>query len=69
VGVFDSASATTFPVLDVVPPSISLAQPTNEMHGNTDDSDVEPDTIAATHSAAEVSALIAARPFSDTVPG
>ena len=69
MGVFDSASVTTFLVLDIVPPSISLTQPTNEMHSNTDDSDVEPDTIVAMHSATEVSALIVARPFSETVLG
>jgi hypothetical protein len=56
-------------VLDVVPTSISVARPSDDMHIDTDDSDVEPDTIAATPPPAEVSALIAARPISEIVPG
>jgi hypothetical protein len=66
VGVFDTASATPFSVLNVVPDTISLAHPANDTHGNTDDSDIEPDVIAAMPPHAEVSTLLAARPVSET---
>jgi hypothetical protein len=56
-------------VLDVVPASIPIARPVDDTLGNTDDSDVEPDTIEVMPPSAEVSTLLAARPLSDTVPG
>jgi hypothetical protein len=69
VGVFDTASATPFSMLDVVPTSISIACPTNNMHSNTDDSEIEPDMIAATPPPTKVSTLLVAHPVTETVPG
>ena len=66
MGVFDNASATTFSVLNVVPASISPEHPADATHSNTDDSDVEPDAIAAMPPPAEVSTSVAARPVSET---
>jgi hypothetical protein len=43
--------------------------PTNDMHGNTDDLDVEPDMILLTPPPAEVSTLLAAYLISETGPG
>jgi hypothetical protein len=53
-------------VLDVVPDTISLAHPANDMHGNMDDSDIELDVIAVMPPYAEVSTLLAAHPVSET---
>ena len=52
-----------------MPDTISLAHPADDMHGNMDDSDIEPDVIAAMPPHAEVSTLLAARPVSETGPG
>ena len=49
-----------------MPDTISLAHPANNMHGNTDDSDIEPDVIAAMPPHAEVSTLLAVHPVSET---
>jgi hypothetical protein len=53
-------------VLDVVPDTISLAHPADNTHGNMDDSDIEPDVIAAMPPHAKVSTLLAARPVPET---
>jgi hypothetical protein len=69
VGVFNNASTTPFSILDVVPPSISLARPADDMHSNADDSDRELDTIATMPPPTEVSMSVAVRPVSETGPG
>jgi len=56
-------------MLNIVPTSISITHPTNNMHGNTDDSEIEPDMIAVMPPPTEVSTLLMARPITETVPG
>jgi len=56
-------------VLDVVLASISIACPADDTHSNTDDSDIEPDTIAVMPPPMEVSTLHVACPISETVLG
>ena len=56
-------------MLNVVPTSISIAHPANNIHGNTDDSDIKPDMIAATPPPTEVSTLLVVCPITETVPG
>ena len=69
MGVFNTASATPFSVLDIMPTSISIACPTDDTHGNTYDSEIEPDMIAAMPPPTEVSTLLVARPITETVLG
>jgi hypothetical protein len=52
-----------------MPPSISLARPTDDTHSNADDSDRELDTIATMPPPTKVSTSVAARPVSETGPG
>ena len=62
---------TPFSMLDIMPASISLECPANDMHDNPDDSDldIEPNAIAVMPPPTEVSILLAMCPISETVLG
>ena len=62
---------TPFSMLDIMPASISLKHPTNDMHDNSDDSDldIKPNAIVAMPPPMKVSILLATCPVSETVPG